>query len=173
MNRHTSRGRETATPVAHGRDGRSGSLGGRRAEYGGRAERSEHDGHGEPEGERTDSDEHGGREESGVSRRRGHDPVPGEVDVDGAPMAVDRCRFCGIVVLDSGRPGGPCPGPNRTLDEFGIVPSADREGQGHRANNGRSAGIDEKVDHRTAVEHGDENRWTRRKGENVQALVSR
>jgi len=69
----------------------------------------------------------GGREESSSSRRHGHDPVPGEIDVDGAPMAVDRCRRCGIVVLDSKRPGGPCPGRNHTLTEFGVTPPTDRE----------------------------------------------
>lgn len=65
--------------------------------------------------------------EAGRRRPRGHDPVPGEIDVDGAPMAVDRCRHCGIVVLDPERPGGPCPGPNHTLSEFGIVPTTDRD----------------------------------------------
>ena len=82
------------------------------------------------ERQRDGRDRHDGRANesaTGGARRRGHEPVSGEIDVDGAPMAVDRCRFCNQVLLDRGRTGGPCSGPNRTLTEFGISPPADRD----------------------------------------------
>lgn len=87
-----------------------------------------HDSRPDPRRDRPDHERDGDRV-SGAdsSRRTGHDPIPGTIDVDGVPMAVDRCRQCGVVVLDPGRPGGPCPGPNHTLTDFGVTPPSDRE----------------------------------------------
>jgi hypothetical protein len=100
MNGLTSRGRDAATPEERGHDGRA-----------------------DPPGDRETA-AHATRS----SRPRGHDPVAEEIDVDGASVPVDRCRFCGTVIVNPQRPGGPCPGPNHTLDAFGIAPSARGKG---------------------------------------------
>jgi hypothetical protein len=114
MNELTSRSRDAATPEECGQNGRSEPFDGRARNEEKRAARSR--------------------------RRRGHDPAPDEIDIDGAPMAVDRCRYCGVVIPDPGRPGGPCPGPNHTLDEFGVRPPTEPE-QSDRAI-GRSRALD-------------------------------
>lgn len=118
MNELTSRSRDAAMPEERGR-------GGRPEPFDGRAGKRE--------------------EETGRSRRsRGHDPEPDEIDVEGASMAVDRCRYCGVVITDPGRPGGPCPGPNHTLEEFGIRPPTEPE-RGDRTI-GRSRPLDPSED---------------------------
>ncbi|PSP76638.1 hypothetical protein BRC86_01215 [Halobacteriales archaeon QS_3_64_16] len=123
MNELTSRRRDAATPEERGQDGRPEPFDGRAGKRG---------------------------QKTGRSRRsRSHDPVPDEIDVEGAPMAVDRCRYCGVVILDPGCPGGPCPGPNHTLEEFGVRPPAD-PGQGDRAVDG-SGSLDPPEDDRRTV----------------------
>ena len=111
MNGLTSRSRDAATPEERGHDSRSDPPAGRE--------------HRDP----ASGDHASGDRSTPSGRPRGHDPVADEIGVDGAPIPVDRCRFCGAVVTNPQRPGGPCPGLNRTLNEFGVTPTTGRDGE--------------------------------------------